>query len=122
MLRLDALFTARPDGCQPGHGLLQGDAGDIHAEPVVFGSAQSGDEAERVRSATHEVPIEGIDGRGVDLDKDFVVFRHGFFDIQEVEDVRWAVAGMEDRFHGAFAFPIFRLVFARARTPVPPSS
>src|SRR5882672_4987801 len=44
--------------------------------------------ADEIWRASHEVPIERVDGSCVDSDKDFAVFGRGFFGVGDLDDIR----------------------------------
>jgi hypothetical protein len=46
------------------------------------------------------VPIQGVDGGGLDAYQDLVIFRGRFFDLDELKDIGRAILIAESSFHG----------------------
>src|SRR5690242_13239132 len=55
----------------------------IHTEPVVYRLAEPAPGADRERLPSHAMPVQGIDGRRVNLHQYLIVFGNGFLHLLE---------------------------------------
>src|SRR5712692_154294 len=71
----------------------------VDAWDGAFGSAQARCQTDDGGYAAHEVPVEGVDGRRSNPDQDALIVDRWLLDLSELEYVRRAVTGLDDRFH-----------------------
>jgi hypothetical protein len=74
-------------------------AGEVDTEARIVRRPQSRHQAHDVGGAPHVMPVEGVDGRGLDLHQDFVVRRLRLRQIDEFDNLRRAVTSVDDCFH-----------------------
>jgi hypothetical protein len=71
----------------------------INPELCDLWFAQPGHSANDIRLASHEVPIQWINGRRANSYQDFVVLGNRLFDVSDLDNIRWSVFGIDGGFH-----------------------
>lgn len=79
-------------------------AGDVLTSDPLLGRPQTGNEADRVRRAGHDVPVTDERARRDDTDQDFPANRHRRLDVLEAQDVGRSILVLDDGLH---AVPLF---------------
>src|SRR5207249_11702203 len=86
-------------------------AGYVNAQPCVPWFAQPGHRAKRER-ASHEVPVNRIEGSRANFYQNFVVSGNGLFNLLTLENIRRTVIRIDNCFHVKFFFHAPRLYLA----------